>query len=103
MAVRDRIIAELERRGIDWEAELHKAPPLVPLADFAEMSCNFKLHDWQRNHLCPILERCIHEKGLRIAVHGPPRFGKSFIVSQRLPAWLIGLDPTHRVGVACYN
>jgi phage terminase large subunit-like protein len=101
---REKIIAELERRGIDWQEALsQKGPPPPSLADFVESTVNFKLHDWQRNNLCPILERCVHEKGLRLAVHGPPRYGKSIIVSQRLPAWLMGLDPTHRIGVACYN
>lgn len=78
-----------------------KEPP--SLADFVEATVNFSLHDWQRKYLCPILERCRSEKGLRIAIHGPPQYGKSVIVGQRLPAWLIGTDPTHRVGLACYN
>lgn len=75
----------------------------VALADFVEATVNFKLHDWQKNYLCPILERCQTEKGLRLAIHGPPQYGKSVIVSQRLPAYLVGCDPTHRVGLACYN
>jgi phage terminase large subunit-like protein len=61
------------------------------------------LHPWQKDHLCPILDRLRHEKGLRILLHGPPQYGKSIIVSQRLPAYLIGHDPLHRVGLACYN
>lgn len=73
------------------------------LAEFVQNTVNFELHDWQRKHLCPILERCRTEKGLRVAIHGPPQYGKSVIVGQRLPAWLIGCDPTHRVGLACYN
>jgi hypothetical protein len=73
------------------------------LADFVERTVNFTLHDWQRSHLCPILERCRSEKGLRIALHGPPQYGKSIVASQRLPAYLIGCDPLHRVGLACYN
>lgn len=101
-----RARAELERRGVDVEAELaarKQERPHPTLADFVEGTVNFKLHDWQRKHLCPILERCVHEKGLRIAIHGPPQYGKSIIVSQRLPAWLIGIDPNHRVGLGCYN
>jgi len=79
----------------------HTEPP--SLADFVAQTVNFDLHTWQRDHLCPILERCRDEKGLRLAIHGPPQYGKSIIVGQRLPAWLIGCDPTHRVGLACYN
>lgn len=73
------------------------------LAEFVESTVNFELHSWQRDHLCPVLERCRTETGLRIAIHGPPQYGKSIIVGQRLPAWLIGCDPYHRVGLACYN
>lgn len=40
---------------------------------------------------------------MRILLHGPPQYGKSIIVSQRFPAYLIGHDPLHRVGLACYN
>jgi predicted phage terminase large subunit-like protein len=76
---------------------------IVPLADYVQATVGFKLHDWQKEHLCPILERCLTEKGLRIAIHKPPQYGGSIIVSQRLPGWLIGNDPTHRFGLACYN
>ncbi len=97
--LREQILDELRRRG-DLTEETVQPPTL---ADFVEHTVNFELHDWQRRFLCPILERCAHEKGVRIAIHGPPQFGKSIIVSQRLPAWLLGLDPIHRVGLACYN
>lgn len=73
------------------------------LSDVVERTVNFKLHGWQRNHLCPMLERCRTERGLRLAIHKPPQYGGSVIISQRLPADLIGGDPGHRVGLACYN
>jgi predicted phage terminase large subunit-like protein len=95
------LLAEAKKRGITLAETQKREPP--SLADFVEATVNFTLHDWQREHLCPILERCRTEKGLRIAIHGPPQYGKSVIVGQRLPAWLIGTDPTHRVGLACYN
>lgn len=75
----------------------------ISLADFVEATTNFTLHSWQRDHLCPTLERLRDEKGLRIAIHGPPQYGKSVIVSQRAPAWLIGHRPDVRNGLACYN
>lgn len=61
------------------------------------------MHEWQRDYLCPILERLRTGKGLRILLHAPPQYGKSVIVSQRLPAYLIGHDPVHRVGLSAYN
>jgi len=78
-----------------------KEPP--SLAEFVQATVKFPLHEWQIKHLCPLLERLRTERGLRIAIHAPPQYGKSIIVSQRAPAWLIGCDPTRRVGLACYN
>lgn len=73
------------------------------LADFVHASVAFRLHRWQAENLCPILERLRYERGLRILLHAPPQFGKSILVSQRLPAYLLGHMPTHRIGLACYN
>lgn len=81
-------------------AQPRQAPTL---AELCARTVGFELHSWQRDHLCPLLQRCKDERGLRIAIHGPPQYGKSIITSQRFPAWLIGVDPTHRVGLACYN
>lgn len=75
----------------------------ICLADFVEETFVHKLHEWQRKHLCPALERCKTEKGLRLAIHKPPQYGGSVIVSQRLAPWLWGTDPTHRFGLMCYN
>ncbi|MEA2553607.1 MAG: hypothetical protein QOJ65_1783 [Fimbriimonadaceae bacterium] len=97
----------LEQAGELLVSEIRARQPRkaseIGLAEFVNKTCSFTLHEWQEKHLCPLLERLKTEKGLRIALHGPPRYGKSFIVSQRLPAYLVGLVPDHRVGLACYN
>jgi predicted phage terminase large subunit-like protein len=36
-------------------------------------------------------------------VHAPPQHGKSILISQRFPAWLLGIKPTERIRLACYN
>jgi predicted phage terminase large subunit-like protein len=74
----------------------------IPFAEFAARTMASPLHPWQEV-LCTILERMRHEKGLRILLHAPPQVGKSILVSQRLPAYLIGENPNTRVGLACYN
>lgn len=53
--------------------------------------------------MCARLEPLRYTRGRRILIHAPPQFGKSIIVSQRLPSYLIGHDPAHRVKNACYN
>lgn len=73
------------------------------LADLCEATANWRLHTWQRDHLIPALVRAADTPGTRLAIHGPPQLGKSVIVSQRFPAWLMGRDPTIRIGLACYN
>ena len=96
---------EEEKRRKAAQSPGTNATPKTPpdLSDFVEQTVAFRLHDWQRQHLCPALERLRTEKGVRLLLHGPPQFGKSVITSQRLPAYLIGCDPTIRVGLACYN
>jgi predicted phage terminase large subunit-like protein len=72
-------------------------------ADLARQTLNFPLHAWQEEILCPLIERLAYERGLRVAFHAPPQYGKSVLLSQRAPAWLLGVDPLHRVGLAAYN
>lgn len=108
LPTRSELIAYLE--SLDEEAlslidqEILSAPTDPPsFASFAQATLSFPLHPWQRDRLSPILERLRSEKGLRILLHKPPQIGGSILVSQRLPAYLIGSDPTTRVGLACYN
>jgi len=42
-------------------------------------------------------------KGTRVAIHAPPQFGKSIIISQCYPAWILGFDPLHRFRLSTYN
>jgi predicted phage terminase large subunit-like protein len=72
------------------------------LAEFTEATTGFALEQWQ-HLICKRLERLEHETGARILIHGPPQFGKSVIISQRFPAWLLGVNPTARIRLACYN
>ena len=75
----------------------------IGFSDFSESTLSFFLHQWQKEYLCKILERFRTEKGLRIILHAPPQAGKSVLVSQRFPAWIIGCNPRTRVGLAAYN
>jgi hypothetical protein len=83
-------------------------PPSSPadespgLAAFIESTTEHVLEPWQRI-ICDRLERLKDETGVRLLIHGPPQFGKSIIISQRFPAWLIGRDPKTRLRIACYN
>jgi predicted phage terminase large subunit-like protein len=83
--------------------------PSIPLAtarqslgDYVEATTAIALEPWQRI-VCARLERLRDERGVRLLIHGPPQFGKSILISQRFPAWLLGQHPTARVRIACYN
>jgi len=72
------------------------------MAEFVEKTTRHTLDDWQMD-LCRRLESLATTTGRRILIAAPPQFGKSIIVSQRFPAWLLGQKPTHRIKLACYN
>lgn len=63
---------------------------------------NLYLESWQEI-VCDRLERLTHQTGQRLLIHGPPQHGKSILVAQRLPAYLLGINPTARVRLGCYN
>jgi|SRR5580765_3453479 len=42
-------------------------------------------------------------QGVRVAIHAAPQFGKSIIISQCYPCWILGYDPVHRFRLATYN
>lgn len=72
------------------------------LTDFVEATTPWKLEKWQRI-ICDRLERLTNETGQRLLIHGPPQLGKSILISQRFPAWLMGSNPLYRMRLACYN
>lgn len=74
----------------------------VGLGEFVERTTNHTLDDWQRD-LCARLESLAYTTGRRLLIHAPPQMGKSIIVSQRLPAWILTRQPEARIKLACYN
>lgn len=42
-------------------------------------------------------------KSPRLAIFAPPRHGKSFVVSERFPAWVLGNDPSRKIVDASYG
>lgn len=73
------------------------------LATFVEATTQkIKLEDWQQM-VCARLDKLRVQKGQRLLLHGPPQYGKSILVSQRFPAYLIGNAPEIRIRLACYN
>src|SRR4029077_11346634 len=96
---------------------LARAHPAPSFQEFVEKTTNFQLHEWQKNHLVPLLESLVDtptpntqdlapttpKRAKRILIHAPPQFGKSILVSKRFPAWALGKNPLLRIILAGYN
>lgn len=89
-------LLELRRR----QQERQTQPP--SLAGYLATSTGFGVEPWQ-GIICDRLQRLRFERGQRILFHGPPQHGKSLVISQRFPAWILGFEPTLRIRLACYN
>lgn len=94
---------DIERRCLELGQRVERsfAPP-PSFVEFARQTVPWDLDPWQV-HLCERLGKLDKQKKQRLLISAPPQWGKSIFVSQRLPAWLLGVDPAHRVRLACYN
>lgn len=55
-------------------------------------------HEWLGADLQEFIET-----GNRMMLFAPPQHGKSELSTRRLPAFLLGLDPTLKIAIVCYN
>jgi predicted phage terminase large subunit-like protein len=97
------LVPDVITRTHDSEKKIgHRTVDRIPFREFIEATSGLTLEPWQV-HLANRLEKLTYQKGQRILLHKPPQHGGSVIVSQRLPAYLIGSDPYTRVKLACHN
>jgi hypothetical protein len=83
-------------------AEIRGNRSLPSLREWCEATLPHSLHDWQIQ-LCEELEPLKNGGRHRILMHGPPRYGKSIIVGQRLIPWLLMHNPAWRCPLMTYN
>lgn len=76
-------------------------PPPCTLSQLLEKTVSYQPSEWQYD-LCRRVEPLVRASGKRIGVHAPPQVGKSTVV-QRLLAYCLGVDPTCKNKLACYN
>lgn len=103
----ERILFEILPNAKKQRADT-KPPPIkiqVPLIDTFERLKRVKADAWQTDFCNRLQEATInrHIKGVRALVHAMPQSGKSIILAQTLPVWLLGNDPLHRFALATYN
>lgn len=72
------------------------------LSAFCELTAPWRPEPWQAL-ICDRLAKLADQTGQRLLIHGPPQAGKSWLISQRFPAWLLGRKPEARIRLACYN
>lgn len=78
------------------------AIPPITLADFSQRTFYRPLDAWQRD-MCDRLQDVAATRGRRILIHCMPQAGKTVIVSQRFPAYALGINPVARIRVLMYN
>jgi len=59
--------------------------------------------NWHHKAMCEILEGFIHKRIKRLIIQAPPRSGKSELVSRRLPAYILGVNPDASIITASYG
>lgn len=77
----------------------------ISLVDYFELVTRLKADHWQRD-FCTRLENAALNRYVtptKTIIHAESQLGKSVILAQVYPAWLIGHDPLHRVILATYN
>lgn len=97
--------ADLERRA-RATLEQRRRKTRNQLLAFVQRSQDDYLAGWVHADICRRLEAfsqaVARGESPRLMLFVPPRHGKSFIVSERFPAWHLGHHPEHHVVVASY-
>ena len=86
----------LEKNRIEWRKSSGH------FKNFVEKTSVIRCEPWQ-DKLCDRLQKLPYQKGQRILIKKPPQTGGSIILSQRLPPYLIGCNPSTRIGLVTYN
>ena len=93
--MREQLVEEYE---IEYELETRDARENLlafTLATFPDYDVN-----WHHKILCQKLDDFVAGKIKRLMVFMPPRYGKSELVSRRLPAYIFGRSPNEQI-IAC--
>ncbi|MDQ3259113.1 MAG: hypothetical protein M3R15_35490 [Acidobacteriota bacterium] len=95
-------LARLEAAHHSKLPDTTAGPVRLTLAEYVSAIKRIRLDAWQID-LCSRLEDAFRHPGKRVAIAAFPQAGKSIIISQCQPAYILGHDPTHRFRLATYN
>lgn len=77
----------------------------ISLVEVFERLHRVKADPWQRD-FCERLQNATlnqHTRGTRAIIHAQSQIGKSVIMAQIFPVWLLGHDPCYRIALLTYN
>lgn len=92
---------------LDILAEANRVARRESLLEFTKDATPGYQAGWVHERICEELERVLREaaegKRPRLAIHMPPRMGKSQLCSRCLPAWWLGHNPSDEVMIVSYS
>lgn len=86
----------------DVSVEIKRELARRRLIDFTEYTMSNYAANWHHKVIAEALERVARYETRRLIVVAPPRSGKSELISKRLPAWLLGLNPKLKIIAGTY-
>ncbi len=82
-----------------------KIEHIIDLKEYVRRVKFLELDEWQID-FCDKLQNAFFTrniKAMKACIAVMPQAGKSVLISQAFPAWILGHDPYHRIVLACYN
>ena len=83
--------------------ELHVREARHHLVPYTEVTFPDYRAEWYHREVAAALEAVYRGDLLRLMVWMPPRHGKTFLISERFPAWCLGQDPTLNIIANAYG
>jgi predicted phage terminase large subunit-like protein len=105
-AVNHNLLKELNAVNENYEAAqllLRRNQARSNLLDFTTYTKKNYQVNWHHKLICQKLDQFVAGDIKRLMISLPPRNGKSELVSRRLPAYLLGLDPDTKIIATSYS
>jgi predicted phage terminase large subunit-like protein len=96
-------VSEREKEFRDLKPKVFKTK--IALVDYFERIKRHRADRWQKD-LCDRLQTAMenrHDSRWWAVIHAEGQLGKTSIISQCFPAWVLGHDPVFRYALAMYN
>lgn len=99
----DAELAELLEHLEALTTDADEAAARTSLLDFTRYTKPDYRANWHHKVICAALERVVNGSCKRLMLFMPPRYGKSELMSRRLPAYALGINPDLRIISTSYS